>query len=247
MKRKKESPLAVVKSENSGQDSTDKEGEGFGGLNSEISRRTFLKASVTTAAVVGVTTAVVTKGGTSVTAASQQQATSTDPFASQEITLNVNGVDYPVTVEPRDMLVNVIREDIGLIGTKRGCNRMECGACTVLIDGTPFNACNFLAVRAAGKKILTTEGGVASTAKGAPAPDPVISSLHSAFVTNDGGQCGFCSPGQIMAAAALLKKNANPSVDEIKASQAGSLCRCGNYPNIIASIQLAAQSLQGGQ
>ncbi len=220
-------------------------GEGIGGvMKSKVSRRTFLKGSVTAAAVVGISTAVVTNGGRSL-AATSQPTTNADPFAVQSITLNVNGTNYPVTVEPRDMLVNVIRDNIGLTGTKRPCNRQECGGCTVLIDGTPFNSCNYIALRAQGKSILTTEGGVASTAKGAPPPDPVIAALHIGFVQEDGGQCSYCSPGQIMAAASLLKRNTNPTADEIKAAQSGNLCRCGNYLNIIRSVQAAAKSLGG--
>ena len=216
------------------------------GLNSvvkeKVSRRTFLKGTAAAGAVVGLGAVGATSGSF---AATTTQTTSNDPFASQLITLNVNGMNYPVTVQPRDMLVNVIRDTIGLTGTKRPCNRQECGGCTVLIDNVPYNSCNYIALRAQGKKILTTEGGVASTAKGAPAPDPVIAALHTAFVEEDGGQCAYCSPGQIMAAAGLLKQNTNPTVDEIKTAQSGNLCRCGNYLNIIRSVQAAAQALGG--
>ncbi|MDG6995643.1 MAG: (2Fe-2S)-binding protein [Nitrososphaerota archaeon] len=218
----------------------------FDGIRKEkVSRRTFLKGTVAAAAVVGVSGAVIGKSRLASSQSTVVATQQTDPFASQNITLNVNGVDYPVTVEPRDMLVNVIREQIGLIGTKRPCNRMECGGCSILIDGVPYNSCQYIALRAIGKKILTTEAGVASTAAGAPAPDPIVAALQSAFVEDDGGQCGFCSPGEIMTATALLKQNPNPTVDEIKAALAGNLCRCGDYPNIIASVQLAAKNLGG--
>ena len=214
----------------------------------EVSRRGFLKAGIAVAGVAGATALAV--GGRKGLQTLQitepvQPAAPVDPFAPQAITLNVNGQDYQVTVEPRDMLVNVIREDVGLIGTKRPCNRQECGGCTVLIDGVPFNSCQYIALRAVGKKIQTTESGVASTTQGAPAADPVVSTLHAAFVQEDGGQCGFCSPGEIMAATALLKQNPNPTEDEIKAALSGNLCRCGNYLNIIRSVQAAAQSLGG--
>lgn len=215
-------------------------------INTKVSRRTFIKGSVGAAAVVGVAAAVIGSEGTlQAVTSSPQTSASTDPFASQLITLNVNGTDYPVSVEPRDMLVNVIRDNLGLTGTKRPCNRQECGGCTVLMDGVPVNSCNYIALRAQGKKILTTEGGVASTVKGAPAPDTVIAALHAAFVQEDGGQCAYCSPGQIMAAAGLLKQNTSPTVDEIKVAQSGNLCRCGNYPNIIRSVQAAAKTLGG--
>lgn len=214
----------------------------------KVSRRGFVKASLAAGVIVGGSVlALDSKDGRQALQIAQttQTTTATDPFAPQAITLNVNGVDYPVTVEPRDMLVNVIRDSIGLIGTKRPCNRMECGGCTVLIDDAPYNACQYIALRAVGKQILTTEAGVQSTASGAPAADPVVAALQSAFVENDGGQCGFCSPGEIMSAAALLKQNPNPTVDEIKAAQAGNLCRCGNYLKIIESIQTAATNLGG--
>lgn len=141
--------------------------------------------------------------------------------------------------------MNVLRNNLGLIGTKKPCNRMECGGCTVLIDQVPYNSCQYLAVRANGKKILTTEAGVAGTTKGAPPADPVVAALHTAFVEEDGGQCGFCSPGVIMSAVALLKQTPNPTVDQIKQAEAGHICRCGNYINIITAIQSAAKSLGG--
>ena len=234
-KTKNESVLSV---------SDQEKDSGLNGIAKEkVSRRTFLKGGVAAGAVVGLGAVGATSG--SFAATTITQTTSNDPFASQQITLNVNGVNYPVTVEPRDMLVNVIRDDLGLTGTKRPCNRQECGGCTVLIDGVSYNSCNYIALRAQGKQILTIEGGVASTAKGAPPADSVVAALQSAFVQEDGGQCSFCSPGQIMAATALLKTNTNPTVDEIKAAQSGNLCRCGNYLNIVRSVQAAAQALGG--
>jgi aerobic-type carbon monoxide dehydrogenase small subunit (CoxS/CutS family) len=154
------------------------------------------------------------------------------------IKLSVNGKDYYATVEPRDMLVNVIREQLGLTGTKRPCNRMECGGCTVLIDDKPYYSCTYLAIRAQGKKILTVEGsGV----------EPVLSALQNAWHEMDASQCGYCQEGQLMSATALLKSNPNPTVDEIKAGMSGNLCRCGTYMNIIEAIQLASKSLRGAQ
>ncbi|MDG7000763.1 MAG: (2Fe-2S)-binding protein [Nitrososphaerota archaeon] len=135
------------------------------------------------------------------------------------------------------MLNNVLRDFLGLIGTKRPCNRMECGGCTVLIDGVPHMSCTYMALHAVGKQILTVEG---------TSVEPVLSALQNAWVQADGGQCSYCQPGQIMSATALLKQNSNPSIDDIKLSQSGNICRCGNYAGIIAAIQLAAQNLQGG-
>ena len=154
------------------------------------------------------------------------------------IQLNVNGKNYYATVEPRDMLVNVLREQLGLTGTKRPCNRMECGGCTVLIDDKPYYSCTYLAIRAQGKKILTVEGsGV----------EPVLKALQNAWHETDASQCGYCQEGQLMSATALLRSNPAPTVDQIKAGMSGNLCRCGTYMNIIEAIQLASKNLRGVQ
>ncbi len=216
-------------------------------LETKLSKRTLLKGTLAVGAVVGVSAVALASerpalAETSVT--SSQQAVTVDPFALQSVTFTVNGLSQTVFVEPRETLALVLRETLGLVGTKIACNRMSCGACTVLIDGAPHESCQYLAVWAAGKNILTTEAGVASSTTG-PAADPVVAALQSAWLEKDGGQCCFCSPGNIMAATALLKANPNPSVDDIKTALSGNLCRCGNYLNIIASIQLAATNLGG--
>jgi aerobic-type carbon monoxide dehydrogenase small subunit (CoxS/CutS family) len=210
--------------------------------NLKVSRRTFMKASIAGAAVAASVGAAL-ETGTLRRPSTQAVTQVVDPFAEQNITLIINGQTYPVTVEPRDMLVNVIREDVGLIGTKRPCNRMECGGCTVLIDGKPYYSCTYLATRAQGKQIMTVEAnnpGQLST------PDPVLAAIQQAWVANDASQCGYCQDGRIMAATALLKSNPNPSVDEIKAGLEGVLCRCGTYMNVIEAMQQAAQSLGSG-
>ncbi len=159
-----------------------------------------------------------------------------DPFASVSITLNVNGQDYTTTVEPRDMLVNVLRENLNLTGTKRPCNRMECGGCTVaLTDSTGTYAvysCTYIATRAVGKQIMTVE-----------ATDPVLQALQTAWVPNDASQCGYCQPGRLMAATALLKNNPSPTMDQVKQAIDGNLCRCGTYINVLAAVQQAAMTL----
>lgn len=203
--------------------------------NSKLSRRSFIKAGVGGAALVGV--ALGASSPQSLLAESSASSSTTDPFAAQTITLNVNNKNYEVGVEPKDMLNNVLRDFLGLVGTKRPCNRMECGGCTVLIDGVPHMSCTYMALHAVGKQILTVEG---------TSVEPVLSALQNAWVQADGGQCSYCQPGQIMSATALLKQNSNPSLDDIKLSQSGNICRCGNYAGIIAAIQLAAQNLQGG-
>ena len=194
-----------------------------------------MKASAAGVAVVGVgLTLQTTQSGFT---AQQQQPTTYDPFAAQVVTLTVNGKSYQVSLEPRDMLVSVLRDHIGLIGTKRPCNRMECGGCTVLIDNVPYNSCQYIALRAVGKQILTVEGS---------STDSVLNALQTAWVQADGGQCSYCQPGQIMAATALLKQTPNPSLDQIKQGMSGNICRCGNYAGIISGVQLAAQNLSNG-
>lgn len=148
------------------------------------------------------------------------------------ITLNVNGRDYPVTINPTDYLLDVLRDRLLLHGTKRGCDNGECGACTVLINGEPVNSCLYLAVRAEGKKILTIEG---------LAGDDGLHELQKAFISEGALQCGFCGPGMLLSAKALLDKNENPSEEEIRQGLAGNLCRCTGYAKIIKAVQLAAK------
>ena len=228
--------------------------------NAKVSRRTLLRGTATAVAVVGVSS-VAMKGmqfqpvkEQSASSSSTTSSTSTplttntntatlpapppvlptDPTAPRTITLNVNNKNISVTVEPRDMLVDVLRDTMGLIATKRPCNRMECNACTVLIDGVPHASCTIMAIRTVGHSIMTAALAAA---------DPVEAALDQAWVTADGGQCSYCGPGYIMTATALLKTNPNPSVDDIKAACSGNLCRCGNYMHIITAIQLAATNL----
>ncbi len=147
--------------------------------------------------------------------------------------LNVNGKDEFVAVTPNQSLAQVLRENLGLTGTKVGCDRSECGACTVLIDGEPHNACSVLAIREDGSKILTVEG----LAKGT-----TLSAVQQAFMDKMGYQCGFCTSGQMMQATALLQKNPNPDEATIRRTLSGNLCKCGAYPNIVAAVQAAARS-----
>ena len=148
------------------------------------------------------------------------------------ITLRVNGRRHRVKVEPRWSLLDVLREKLGLTGPKLGCGRGECGACTVLIDGQPRYACLTLAPEAEGKEITTIEGLM----KGEE-PGPV----QKAFLANDAMQCGYCTPGQIMAAEGLLRINPNPSLEEIRRQMSGNLCRCGSYAHIFKAVGDAAK------
>ncbi len=156
----------------------------------------------------------------------------------KSINLKVNGEEHLVAVDAKDRLLDVIRDKIGLTGTKEGCGTGECGACTVLINGEPVNACLYLAIRAEGKDILTIEG----------LGDPThLHPLQQAFIHTAAVQCGFCAPGMLLSAKALLDKNPNPSELEIREGIAGNLCRCTGYVKIIQAIQLAAALLQDGQ
>ena len=199
-----------------------------------------MKASAAGAAVVGVGLSLRPKGVGLSTSGQTTASTSSDPFAAVPITLNVNGRNYSMSVEPRAMLVNVLRENIGLVGTKRPCNRMECGGCTVLIDNLPVYSCTTMAVKAQGHKIMTAEAnnpGQLST------PDTELAAIQNAWVPNDASQCGYCQPGRVMAATALLKSNPNPTPQEIQAGLEGVLCRCGTYINVIAAVQAASKLL----
>jgi carbon-monoxide dehydrogenase small subunit len=145
-----------------------------------------------------------------------------------QIMLNVNGTDYDLWVEPRKTLLDLIRNELGLIGTKKGCDTGECGACTVIMDGRAVNACLILGVQANRKKILTIEG---------LADGEKLHPLQDAFIHHGAIQCGYCTPGMIMSAKALLDKKPNPEEPEIKEAIAGNLCRCTGYLSIIEAIK----------
>jgi carbon-monoxide dehydrogenase small subunit len=154
----------------------------------------------------------------------------------KEIKLTVNNQPYRISVLPHRTLLEIIREDLGLTGTKEGCGLGECGACTVLMDGQAINSCLVLAAEADGKKITTIEG---------LADGDKLHPLQQAFVDHGGLQCGFCTPGMIMSAKALLDENPSPTEEEIKQGIAGNLCRCTGYAKIIESIKAAAENMGG--
>jgi carbon-monoxide dehydrogenase small subunit len=144
------------------------------------------------------------------------------------ITLTVNDVDYPVAVDPRRNLLSVIRTEVGLTGTKEGCDDCECGACMVLVDGRPVNSCSYLAAQAQGRRITTIEGVMQGDE---------LHPLQRNLLEEGGVQCGFCTPGMIMSATALLDANPSPSDDEIRIGLSGNLCRCTGYAKIIAAVR----------
>jgi aerobic-type carbon monoxide dehydrogenase small subunit (CoxS/CutS family) len=152
-----------------------------------------------------------------------------------EATLNVNGVGYPVEIEPGRSLLSVLRSEVGLTGSKEGCDDSECGACMVLLDGRPVNSCSYLALQADGRDVTTIEG--------LSAADGELHPLQRAFLDQGGVQCGFCTPGMLISAKALLDENPQPSEDEIRLALSGNLCRCTGYSGIVRAVQTAAQEL----
>ena len=149
-----------------------------------------------------------------------------------EVKLSVNGTFTELTITPGDRLIDVLRGSLGLTGTKEGCGHGECGACTVLVDGKAVNACLYPAIEAEGKEITTIEGLLG--------PGGRLSVVQQAFVNHGGIQCGFCSPGMILAATALLEANPSPGDPEIRDALAGNLCRCTGYVQIVDSVKAAA-------
>jgi carbon-monoxide dehydrogenase small subunit len=152
------------------------------------------------------------------------------------VKLTVNGTLYELTVPPWKTLVEVIREDLGLTGTKEGCGLGECGACTVIMDSKTVNSCLVLAAEAEGKQITTIEG---------LADGDKLHPIQQAFIDHGGLQCGFCTPGMIMSTKALLDKTPNPTEEDIRREIAGNLCRCTGYTKIIESIKAAAKNMEG--
>jgi len=156
-------------------------------------------------------------------------------MATHAITVTVNGAGERLDVPSNMTLLQMIRERLALTGTKNGCEAGECGACTVLVDGEPVNSCMMLAVEADGRQVLTVEGLAA---------EDRLSPLQEAFVEHNAVQCGFCTPGMLISAHALLKRNPHPDEGEIKQALVGNLCRCTGYVRIIDAIQTAAD--EGG-
>jgi len=149
----------------------------------------------------------------------------------------INGEKHEAEVEPRLLLVHMIRENLRLTGTHIGCDTSHCGACTVLLDGRPVKSCTMFAVQAHGREITTVEG---------LEQDGKLHPLQEGFMAEHGLQCGYCTPGMLMTSVAFLKKNPTPTEDEIRRAISGNLCRCTGYVNIVKSIQHAAATLQGG-
>jgi carbon-monoxide dehydrogenase small subunit len=155
-----------------------------------------------------------------------------------DVRLNVNGVGHELTVEPRLLLVHALRDRLGLTGTHVGCDTSNCGACTVHLNGEAVKSCTVLAVQADGQEVTTIEGlGTADD----------LHPMQEAFWNNHGLQCGYCTPGMIMAATGLLAENPDPSEDEVRHALEGNLCRCTGYHNIVKSVLDCAATMQGGE
>jgi aerobic carbon-monoxide dehydrogenase small subunit len=154
-----------------------------------------------------------------------------------EIKLTVNGITRTDEVEPRLLLVHYLRETLGLRAANTGCDTTSCGACTVLLEGESVKSCTVLAVQANGRSVTTTEGLVAE--------DGTMSAVQEAFRDNHGLQCGFCTPGMVMASASLLAENPHPTEQEVREGLEGNFCRCTGYHNIVRSVLAAADKLAG--
>src|SRR5580700_10505971 len=187
---------------------------------SKISRRAFVE---TTGAGLVVATGVPLAAQESVPAAAPRTS----------IRLVVNGTEHRADVEDRWTLVEVLRDHLGLTGTKIGCDRGECGACTVLLDGKPVYSCSQLAVWADGRTVQTVEG---------LARNEHLHPLQEAFIEHDGPQCGYCTSGQLMSAKALLDHNPHPTADEVRHALTGNICRCSNYNRYVESVLAAASA-----
>jgi xanthine dehydrogenase YagT iron-sulfur-binding subunit len=197
-----------------------------------VSRRTFVKSGGATAvgaALSGLAQAAQDDAG----AAEAKEVLGPGAIP---ISLTVNGRDIPVRVDPATTLVEVLRNHLGLTGTKIGCDRGACSACTVWLDGEPASSCMTLALDARGRKITTIEG---------LAEGDKLHPVQQAFVEHDALQCGFCTPGMVMSCAALLNRKPDANLDDIKSAISGHLCRCGTYPNIFKAALSVANGKHG--
>jgi aerobic-type carbon monoxide dehydrogenase small subunit (CoxS/CutS family) len=148
-------------------------------------------------------------------------------------TITVNGIAYPIEVEVETTLLAAVRDEIGLTGAKEGCDDSECGACMMLLDGKPVNACSYLALQADGREVTTVEGLAAADG---------LSPLQAAFLEHGGVQCGFCTPGILISATALLEANPRPSEDDVRIALSGNLCRCTGYDGIVKAVLAVADA-----
>ena len=208
--------------------STPPRDEARDGKDASLSRRSFLKAS-------GISLGVPLVVGTRVVNVAGQDVKIFGPTKTQ-ITLLVNGAKRATEVEPRVTLLEALRHELDLTGAKRVCDRATCGACTVMMDGKPVYSCTVLAIEAQGKSITTVEGLV---------QNGKLHPIQQAFVDNDAQQCGYCTPGFVVACKAFLDKNPNPTPEQVQKGLGGNLCRCGTYMGVRAAVQQAAKQRGG--
>jgi xanthine dehydrogenase YagT iron-sulfur-binding subunit len=199
---------------------------------SNVSRRGFLKGAG------AVLSSGIVAGAEALEASQAQGGAKTLGPGKVPINLRINGVAKTLNLEPRVTLLEALRDDLELTGAKKVCDRAACGACTVMINGKVAYACAILAIDAQGKNITTVEG---LTQEGR------LHAIQQAFVDNDAQQCGYCTPGFVMACQEFLDKHPNPTVDQIKKGLGGNLCRCGTYAGITRAVLQAAKGMKGGQ
>ena len=202
--------------------------ENVKGKGSGLSRRTFLKAS-------GISLSVPLVMGHRVIKVSGAEVKVYGP-GKFPLTLSINGKNYNAQVEPRVTLLEALRNELDFTGAKRVCDRATCGACTMIVDGKPVYSCSVLAIEAQGKSITTVEGLMQGDN---------LHPVQQAFIDNDAQQCGFCTPGFVVASKAFLDKNPNPTPEQVKRGLGGNLCRCGTYVGVRAAVAQAAQ--KGGR
>jgi xanthine dehydrogenase YagT iron-sulfur-binding subunit len=190
----------------------------------ELDRRKFLQMAAAASAVTVFPDVAFSH------AAAEPQASG---VVMRPVSLNVNGTTHQLQIDTRATLLDTLREQLQLFGTKKGCDHGQCGACTVHVNGRRVNSCLTLAVMHDGDEVTTIEG---------LAQGDQLSPMQAAFVEHDGFQCGYCTPGQIMSATALLKEPCGPSDDDIRECMSGNICRCGAYPNILAAVKSVRKS-----
>jgi xanthine dehydrogenase YagT iron-sulfur-binding subunit len=199
----------------------------------DLSRRTFLSSAVTAGVAAAITGRETTMAAAAEPAAPSPVPTPPAVVGAIPVTLSVNGKTHALELDPRTTLLDCLREHLALTGAKKGCDHGQCGACTVHVNGRRVLGCLTLAVVHEGDEITTIEG------LGTPER---MHPMQAAFVAHDGYQCGYCTPGQIMSAVALLKEPCGPDDADVKELMSGNICRCGAYPNIVAAIQKVRKS-----
>jgi xanthine dehydrogenase YagT iron-sulfur-binding subunit len=195
----------------------------------EVSRRSFLRGGATA------TMTLPLLGEAAGARHANAAGTAQNPRDPVSMTLRINGQDHALNIDVRTTLLDVLREQLALTGTKKGCDQGQCGACTVHVNGQRVLSCLTLAAAAQGQEVMTIEG---------LAQDGKLHPMQQAFIDNDGFQCGYCTPGQIMSAIACVKEGHAHSPDQIREYMSGNLCRCAAYPNIVAAIEQARQQME---